>query len=715
MPARRWLVASVGLASAVALTGYWGTLGGPLSGPADAAVRRGAGPAAQPVQDRAGRRRRAGPRLRPRGVPLGARRAAGARGPGAEERGDGAAGRAGPARARGAATVRPGTPAGLVQPGARVLEPGGRLPGRQLAQADGAGRAGGLARPVPVGRPDRRPAGAAGQLALGRARARAVRRGRLAGLPRAPPSRPSSPTRRFRACPPTWRGPASGTWWSGTTSIPRRSATSPRRSSTRRWRCPDSSGSLRSGRGSRLPPATCRRSRWRLGSRRATRPWRSSRRPTPPGGPRARSPSSRCASTVLVNGGPDSLLQLAGQGVVTSQPAVIAGDPLPVRPSHVGRHRRPAPGRQRVRADERRTSRSPTPLPRPTRRTTSSAGRAARRSQLLPVPAAGHQTVAVLSGAAQVTASSYGDWLVQAPQYDPVNAFDGNSATAWAEGSAYTPVGQWIQISFDRTLDLPSTIGIQLLVDGPNRSVATQVQVSTAAGSGQHRPGRHRGRAGAARAAGGHELAARHHHRGQQRGGRRPRRRVHRRAHTRRAGDPLPAAGRRPRGYPGGVDGLLLPPASPLARGRTRSAGKPAARPDIPGAGRPAVQRYRRRGGRARRGARPPRRQPGAGWPVHLPGVRQLNLGLTARVRPRQLVQRRRPALDRQLHGFDAAAAPDLAGPPDDQRADAQPGVRGHVPDERGNSEPAGHPAGQRGPGRRRARWSRRCAPASCT
>ncbi|HEX8005614.1 MAG TPA: alpha-(1-_3)-arabinofuranosyltransferase family protein, partial [Trebonia sp.] len=37
--------------------------------------------------------------------------------------------------------------------------------------------------------------------------------------------------------------------------------------------------------------------------------------------------------TVLVNGGPDSLLQLAGQGAVIAQPAVIAGDQLPVRPS----------------------------------------------------------------------------------------------------------------------------------------------------------------------------------------------------------------------------------------------------------------------------------------------------------------------------------------------------------------------------------------------
>ena len=174
------------------------------------AVQRGAGPAAQPLQDRAGRRRRAGPRLRARGVRLDPRRAAAARRPGAGQRGDRAAGRACPPRARGAAVVRPGTPAGLVQPGARVLGPGGRLPGRQLAPADGAGRPGGRARPLPVGRPHRRPAGAAGQLAVGRARPRA---GGGAGLRSSwtPPSRPSSPARRCRACPCTWPGPASGT------------------------------------------------------------------------------------------------------------------------------------------------------------------------------------------------------------------------------------------------------------------------------------------------------------------------------------------------------------------------------------------------------------------------------------------------------------------------------------------------------------------------
>ena len=103
--------------------------------------------------------------------------------------------------------------------------------------------------------------------------------------------------------------------------------------------------------------------------------------------------------------------------------------------------------------------------------------------QYLPVPAAGHQTVAVLSGAAQVMVSSYGSWLADTQQEDPVGAFDGNPATAWAEGSATTPVGQWIQVTFDHPVDLPASVGIRLLDDNPSREIATRLRVSTAAGS----------------------------------------------------------------------------------------------------------------------------------------------------------------------------------------------------------------------------------------
>jgi arabinofuranan 3-O-arabinosyltransferase len=198
-----------------------------------------------------------------------------------------------------------------------------------------------------------------------------------------------------------------------------------------------------------------------------------------PAGPVTALPLSQ---TVLVNGGPDSFLQLAGEGVVTTEPAVIAGDPLPVRPSLWA----VTDGQRRADDDFGLTTQNTSFTYTATETNPPDdqlGGSGGPPRQLLPVPATGHQTLAVLSGAAQVTASSYGSWLEQSPQYDPVNAFDNDPSTAWAEGSPDTPVGQWIQIGFDHPLDLPATIGIQLLADSPAREAASQVEVSTAAGS----------------------------------------------------------------------------------------------------------------------------------------------------------------------------------------------------------------------------------------
>ena len=187
------------------------------------------------------------------------------------------------------------------------------------------------------------------------------------------------------------------------------------------------------------------------------------------------------SQTAFVNGGPDSLLQLEGQGVIGAQAAVIAGDSLAGRPALWAvtdgqRRADDAFGLINSNVSFTYTATETNPVD------DALGGGGDPPRQLLPVPAAGHQTVAVLSGAVSVTASSYGSWISYEPQYDPVNAFDGNSATAWAEGSPFTPVGQWIQISFSHALDLPASIGVQLLVDGADRSVANELQVSTAQG-----------------------------------------------------------------------------------------------------------------------------------------------------------------------------------------------------------------------------------------
>ena len=187
--------------------------------------------------------------------------------------------------------------------------------------------------------------------------------------------------------------------------------------------------------------------------------------------------------TVLVDGGPDSLLQLTGQHLLsTGQPAIIAGDPQPA-----GTARWEVTDGQ-PRADTQFGLINSNVSYTYTATETNPAGKqlggtGAQPRQLLPVPAAGHQTVAVLSGAASVTVSSYGSWIADTQQEDPASAFDRDPATAWAEGSALTPVGQWIQITFARQVNMPSRIGIRLLDDGPDREIATRLRVSTAAGS----------------------------------------------------------------------------------------------------------------------------------------------------------------------------------------------------------------------------------------
>ena len=186
--------------------------------------------------------------------------------------------------------------------------------------------------------------------------------------------------------------------------------------------------------------------------------------------------------TVLVSGGPDALLQLEGQGVLGSEPAVIAGDALAATPALWA----DTDGQQRAANNFGSTTnfQSFTYTAKEVNPSDDPLGEGGSPpSQLLPVAAAGHQTVAVLAGAASVTASSAGTWVAELPQYAPANAFDGNPATAWTEASPSTPVGQWIQINFSRSIDLPSRIGIQLLDDVPTRSIANQLRVTTAAGS----------------------------------------------------------------------------------------------------------------------------------------------------------------------------------------------------------------------------------------
>ncbi|HLL33375.1 MAG TPA: alpha-(1-_3)-arabinofuranosyltransferase family protein, partial [Streptomyces sp.] len=152
------------------------------------------------------------------------------------------------------------------------------------------------------------------------------------------------------------------------------------------------------------------------------------------------------AGTVGVSGGPEALLPVATR--LRGRATVLTGDP------------HPGPGTPDVqltgdglrRADTRFglvNANTSYPYTRDERNAPGAHQDAGEPPhQILPVTGLDHQTVAELRGARSVTASSYGSWFFHLPQFDPVNAFDGDPETVWTEGSDGSPDGEWLRIGF---------------------------------------------------------------------------------------------------------------------------------------------------------------------------------------------------------------------------------------------------------------------------
>ncbi|GGW41770.1 alpha-(1-_3)-arabinofuranosyltransferase domain-containing protein [Streptomyces griseoloalbus] len=187
------------------------------------------------------------------------------------------------------------------------------------------------------------------------------------------------------------------------------------------------------------------------------------------------------ADTAVVSGGPEALLPLADE--LRGRPAVLTGDRRP----GLGTPPVQVTGDGMRRADTRfglvnaNTSYTYTRGERNAPDAAQDAGEPPH--QILPTEGQEHQTVAELRGARAVTASSYGNWLFHLPRYDPVNAFDGDPDTAWAEGSAGSPDGQWLRIAFDGTYDMPESVGVTPLPQDGVRAAATRLRVETENGS----------------------------------------------------------------------------------------------------------------------------------------------------------------------------------------------------------------------------------------
>jgi arabinofuranan 3-O-arabinosyltransferase len=207
------------------------------------------------------------------------------------------------------------------------------------------------------------------------------------------------------------------------------------------------------------------------------------------------------ADTAVVSGGPEALLQLSTDPQLRKRPTVLTGD------DHPGVE---APLLQAVadgmrRADTRfglvnnNTSYTYTADERNSPNSFQDPG--AEPKQILPSSGVEHQTTAVLRGAKKVTASSSGHWLFHLPQYEPVNAFDGNPDTAWADGSPSHTRGewsdtlsaggrlgakedQWLRVDFTSPTSIPSAIKVEPLPAGDGmRAAPTRVRVETDKGS----------------------------------------------------------------------------------------------------------------------------------------------------------------------------------------------------------------------------------------
>ncbi len=187
------------------------------------------------------------------------------------------------------------------------------------------------------------------------------------------------------------------------------------------------------------------------------------------------------ADVATVSGGPESLLPLLGQGLLApDRPVVLAGDLGADRAATAGPYlvtdglRRRELNAGRVRDNVSQTL------------TADEAPRQTRSAlDILPFPAADHQTVAVEQGIRSVeasTAASYADtFSVTDPSYQPFAAIDGDPETAWHSDSLFGPVGQWLEVRLDTPREIDQ-VQLDFVRDLRVGWPVTRFRISTDAG-----------------------------------------------------------------------------------------------------------------------------------------------------------------------------------------------------------------------------------------
>ncbi len=180
------------------------------------------------------------------------------------------------------------------------------------------------------------------------------------------------------------------------------------------------------------------------------------------------------AGTVVVSGGPEALLQLADRGQ-SGYATVVAGD----RVGGLGADLRSAvTDGLRRRDDDFGLVQGGYSYVLAQGETIPGGGPPRDR---LVVPGPAHQTVAVMEGAASVSASSYATAVAPHPESQPMSAFDDDPSTAWQTGAASGSDGQWVELALDHPMSF-ATLSVRLLDPEPGAPRPTSLRLTTDTG-----------------------------------------------------------------------------------------------------------------------------------------------------------------------------------------------------------------------------------------
>ncbi|RIQ14421.1 alpha-(1-_3)-arabinofuranosyltransferase, partial [Jiangella rhizosphaerae] len=183
--------------------------------------------------------------------------------------------------------------------------------------------------------------------------------------------------------------------------------------------------------------------------------------------------------TLRMSGGPESLLTAGDAGLLDGRAAFVAGDGAGIADAH------PVPvvtDGLRRRAVWFGASRDNTTE---VLRAGEDGGLGRVVRDFLPVEDPDRETVAVVEGVADVTASSSGSdpraTMARGAENSPWAAVDGDPGTSWVSGEYGSAVGQWLELRFDEPRRVPS-VELTPLTGGPVSAPMRRVAVQTDTG-----------------------------------------------------------------------------------------------------------------------------------------------------------------------------------------------------------------------------------------